>query len=94
MSKLMTKCFAAFAALALAIACVALVTPSQAFAYEYQVRVFGGNDWGDGLTTDPGNFDVIDSDSRAYGKVYDLPLAEARANLSEDSKYYVKACKI
>lgn len=87
MSKTMTKCFAAFAAVALAVACIVFVAPSQAFAYEYQVRVFGGNE---GTYGDGSNPYVISVNS-------DGSLAESLSTNNvtvNNDKYYAKGFRI
>lgn len=71
-----------------------LALPASAFAYDYKVRVFGGNDWGNGATTEPTNMGVIANDEVAYGGFYKLSKSDAQAKLPEDSKYYVKGFRV
>ena len=87
MSKTMTKCFAALAVVALAVACIAFAAPSQAFAYEYQVRVFGGNEGAYGEGSNPYVISVNPDGSLAES------LSTNNVTVNND-KYYAKGFRI
>jgi hypothetical protein len=87
MIKTMTKCFAAFAVVALAVACIAFAAPSQAFAYEYQVRVFGGNEGTYGEGSNPYVISVNPDGSL----VESLSINNVKVN---SDKYYAKGFRI
>ena len=87
MSKLMTNSFAIFVAAFLVVATFAFAFPSRAMAYEYQVRVFGGNE---GVYGDGSNPYVISVNSE--GSMAET-LSTNNVTVNSD-KYYAKGFRI